>query len=89
MGYEITYPASHDLSDADIVRTLNEQNPDKKFSIQNGTIIEEHREQPSFREMLENSPWHRARLGAAERAVAVSEADSAATYIERVTNDAL
>lgn len=57
MGYEIAYTVGNKPTDADILRTLREQNPDKDFALHNGTIVESYKTQPDFDEMLRNSRW--------------------------------
>ena len=89
MGFEISYPSDRAPSNADILRTLRAQHPDKDFTIHGNTIVESYRTQPSYAEMLENSPWNRTVNAAGVRAVAVAEADSPASSLERTMSSRL
>lgn len=89
MGFEIRYPSGSAPSNTEILQVLRAQYPDKDFTMHGNTIVESYRTQPSYAEMLENSPWSRPANAAGVRAVAVAEADSPASYLERTMSSQL
>jgi hypothetical protein len=89
MGFEIRYTSDQPPSDADILKMLRAQYPDKNFAVQGNTIVESYRTQPSYTEMLERSPRKRAANAAGVRAVATAEIDAPVSYVERTMSSQL
>lgn len=57
MGFEISYTSEQVPTNADILRVLRTQYPDKDFTMRGNTIVESYRTQPDYSEVL--ARWKR------------------------------
>lgn len=68
MGFEISYTSEQPPTNADILRVLRAQYPDKDFAIHGNTIVESYRGQPDYTEVL--ARWKRVQTNMAVVATA-------------------
>ncbi len=70
MGFEIHYSTETPPSDADILRTLHAQFPDKAFRMQGRTIVESYIDQPDYSDVIAH--WKRVHSAMGEAATAIT-----------------